>query len=137
MSLCKASKYFQVCFGTFFLYFADCFSYILEWEDSISPSFHLSFFSKFTDVLFLLTLFALVNQCSFSQVPYATLHDKVNKTHSKKLEGGEGWGVRSALSQELEVYIYIIRLSQIGKFHLMVLVWDVQSKHMQIKKNYK
>ena len=137
MSLCKASKYFQVCFGTFFLYFADCFSYILEREDSISPSFHLSFFSKFTDVLFLLTLFALVNQCSFSQVPYATLHDKVNKTHSKKLEGGGGWGGRSALSQELEVYIYIIRLSQIGKFHLMVLVWDVQSKHMQIKKNYK
>ena len=94
MSLCKASKYFQVCFGTFFLYFADCFSYILEREGSISPSFHLSFFSKFTDVLFLLTLFALVNQCSFSQVPYATLHDKVNKAHPKKLGGG-GVGVVS------------------------------------------
>ena len=26
MSLRKASKYFQVCFVTFFLYFADCFS---------------------------------------------------------------------------------------------------------------
>ena len=62
MSLGKASKYFQVCFVIFFLYFADCFSYIPEWEGSISPaSFHLSFFSKFTDVLFLLTLFALVN----------------------------------------------------------------------------
>ena len=28
MSLRKASKYFQVCFVTFFLYFADCFGYI-------------------------------------------------------------------------------------------------------------
>ena len=73
-----------------------------EWEGSISPSsFHLSFFSKFTDVLFILTCYIVC----FSKLLFIFLGTLRNTSRQSKQNTPKKLGVQSALSQELEVYI--------------------------------